>query len=277
MPREMSRTPVIRRCTRTSTPIRRSLANGASDRASTESPIIHDSHFNESVQTTPGMANGDGEGFATPHRETAEDVGTRSCPICCCDLAPGGDALWTWPCSCHLDLHLNCAVQMRVREPRPRCPHCRMEWPGDVADRQLIEACESAGVPFIRNWQQVPAQAESEDLVMPDEPRDLVLLCCERYIAMNITAASRRMTWAPVQRFVSDSSGCRIHAGWLGNWVCNTCGRMFTQDDDSLRTLRTSHSCALEGNCRLCLDFSNESYTSHFGSSFFFSRSGCSG
>ena len=101
------------------------------------SPIIHDSHFNESVQTTPGMADGDGERLATPHRETAEDVGTRSCPICCCDLALGGDALWTLPCSCHLDLHLNCAVQMHVREPRPRCPHCRMEPPGGSDELRL--------------------------------------------------------------------------------------------------------------------------------------------
>ena len=123
-----------------------------------------------------------------PHRETAEDVGRRSCPICC--LAPGGDALWTWPCSCHLDLHLNSAMEMRVRDlaiPGPRCPHCRMEWPGDAAGRQLIDACESTGVPFIRNWQQLPAPADSGDLVMPHEPHDLVLLCCEQYITMNIT------------------------------------------------------------------------------------------
>ena len=28
------------------------------------------------------------------------------------------------------------------------------EWAGDAADRQLLEACESAGVPFIRKWQR---------------------------------------------------------------------------------------------------------------------------
>ena len=124
----------------------------------------------------------------------------------------------------------------------------------------MQEACATSGV-IAQAWQPLPTQAEPDDPVLPAEPPELVVLCCERFLALGISAASPRMTWAPVQRFEPGVHGSRVHTGWIGNWVCNTCGQTFDQHDDRLALLRASHSCALQGNCRLCLDFRSGSYT----------------
>ena len=71
----------------------------------------------------------------------------------------------------------------------------------------------------------------------------------------------------PVQQFQADDRGHRVHSGWIGNWVCNTCGRTFDQHDNRITMLRANHSCALQGGCRLCLDSQNDSYTWMCGAS----------
>ena len=157
-------------------------------------------------------------------------------------------------------LHVDCAMQLRLRNSRPECPHCRMDWPGASADLQLQQACAASGV-IAQAWQPLPMQAEPDDPVLPAEPPELVVFCSERFLALGISAASRRMTWAPVQRFEPGVHGSRVHIGWVGNWVCNTCGQTFDQHDDRLAMLRASHSCVLQGNCRLCLYVRSGSYT----------------
>ena len=68
MPRELSRTPVLRRSSRTSTPIRRSLDAGIGDVVSTPSPVIHDSNFSDTVQTTPCMPMAERKALQRPTR-----------------------------------------------------------------------------------------------------------------------------------------------------------------------------------------------------------------
>ena len=68
-----------------------------------------------------------------------------------------------------------------------------MAWPGVDADRDLRVACEENGVDFSRNW----------------------LVCfVVNTIAWNISAASRRMTWARIQPFETNDLGCRMPVGW---------------------------------------------------------------
>ena len=168
------------------------------------------------------------------------------CPICCSTLAVEGQPTWNWPCPCRLPLHLNCAVQLRLTHRTPACPQCRSAWPGIVADNQFEHACRSNEVAVERNWQAGPLRGcPSEELSMPAEPCDLVLLCCERFIALGIPANSRRMTWASQQVCEPDNRGCRRHVGWIGDWVCNSCGRTCGQDNAVLQRLRASHSCGI--------------------------------
>ena len=243
---------------RTCTPPRRGAGSGTygGPEGAGNSPVILDSRFGEDQLTTPESTLAGGAHGLTP---ACMDANTCR-PICCCEIVPSEDPGWRWPCSCRLQLHLNCAAQLRLRNHRPQCPHCRMAWPGVEADRELQVACEEHGVHFSRNWQQLPVQAEPEDPVIPAEPHDLVVLCCERLIALNISAASRRMTWAPIQQFETNDLGCRMPVGWIGNWVCNSCGRTVDQHDDRLSALRVNHACALQSGCRLCLDLQNGSY-----------------
>ena len=194
--------------------------------------------------------------------ESDGPAANAECPICCDDLGSGNQVVWNWPCSCHLALHLQCAVQLRLNQRAPACPQCRCAWPGIVADDQLQRACREHDVPIARNWQLGPAQtSQSEEPVLPSEPNDLVLLCCDRVLALGIPAGCRRMTWAPQQLFEPDAQGCRRFAGWVGDWVCNCCGRTFRQDDDMLRRLRDLHACGIGARCRLSIDFQQASYT----------------
>ena len=72
MPREISRTPVQSRNTRTSTYIRRSIRG----KASTQSPVIRDSNFSQSVEVTP-----------LRHRRSASPVLERASVDCAtCEL-----------------------------------------------------------------------------------------------------------------------------------------------------------------------------------------------
>ena len=90
--------------------------------------------------------------------------------------------------------------QLRLSNNRPCCPHCRRRWPGPSADLQLESACHANGVEIARNWQRGPSQAVAfEEPAMPIEPNDLVLLCCERLLTVDIAARSRRTEWAPEQ------------------------------------------------------------------------------
>ena len=188
---------------------------------------------------------------------------SAACPTCFGDVTRGGDEpLWTWPCPCHPTLHLNCAVQLRFSSRLPRCPHCRCEWSGTSADTELENACRANGVEIACNWQRGPSQpCEFEEAAMPAEPHDLAVLCCQPFIAPDIAAGSRRMQWAPEQTYETIGQGCRRVTGWIGEWVCNLCGRTFSQNDDLLRTVRDEHCCGMDTRCRLSIDFQQGVFT----------------
>ena len=237
MPRDISRTPVIARRSRAMSPGR--VANAM------------ESHAAEAVADEAAA-----DSVRVDHAHIAS-----TCPICCDELG-GNVPVWNWPCACRVTMHLNCAVQLRLTQRCPACPQCRGAWPGASADNELEVACRDNGVPIQRNWQAGPLHGHHpEEPPMPAEPLDLVLLCCERLIALGIPAGSRRMTWAPQQMFEPDAQGCRRLVGWMGDWVCNCCGRTLGQDNAIARQLRDLHSCGMGTHCRLSIDFAHGTFT----------------
>ena len=83
-------------------------------------------------------------------------------------------------------MRLNCAVQLRLHDPAPCCPHCRKPWPGAVADGTLEQACRENNAPLVQNWQPLPVTDEVDEPVVPAGPSDLAVLCCPRLIAVGI-------------------------------------------------------------------------------------------
>ena len=69
------------------------------------------------------------------------------------------------------------------------------------------------------------------------------------------------MEWAPEQVYETVGRGSRRVVGWVGDWVCNCCGRTFSQNDNVLQIVRDAHSCGLGTGCRLSLDFHRGVYT----------------
>ena len=268
MPRDLSRTPMTTRRTRTATPGRLNLASSYNSRRACGSDVncaCSASHASPDAGVAPNDAQYSQLAVAARRIESDQEVPASepaACPICFGDVTQGGDEpLWTWPCPCQLTLHLNCAVQLRFSSHLPSCPHCRSAWPGTSADTVLENACRAHDVEIARNWQRGPSQTnESEEVAMPAEPHDLVLLCCQRFIALDIVAGSRRMQWAPEQVYETIGQGCRRITGWIGEWVCNLCGRTFCQNEELLRTVRDQHCCGMGTRCRLSIDFQQGVY-----------------
>ena len=69
------------------------------------------------------------------------------------------------------------------------------------------------------------------------------------------------MEWAPEQVYETVGHGCRRVVAWVGDWVCNCCGRTFSQNDGMLRMLRDGHACGMGVGCRLSIDFQQGVFT----------------
>ena len=200
MPRSMSRTPPVVRPPRSATPRRRSPDVGMT-------PPAHASALPASISPITASSRALTTVFESQmHLSHSDGVGT--CGLCQQALPPGSTGVWTWPRRCGVRLHLECAVQLRLREIDPPCIQCRNPWPGPAADSQLYSACQREGIPFQNTWVPLPQRPESGICDgMPAPPERVVALCCERLTAFDTPVHPRQMEWSPNRIFEINALG----------------------------------------------------------------------
>ena len=167
--------------------------------------------------------------------------------------------LWRWPCRCGMQIHLSCMMHMRIRCPAPQCMHCRDPWPGDSADELLQSECHRAGFSIENTWEDFPEQQESNMLEgMPPRPNNVLVLCCARTSAWDVTVHAREMEWSPNRVFQVNAQGIREQTGWEGEWGCNLCGRTILHNDPLIMGgAAASHAeaiCSADGPRTLVVD-----------------------
>ena len=272
MPRSLSRTPHVTRARRTATPVR--------SRRILESP--------SSCQSAHAFASPAGtiSQITPPERTPSTQMDTPSvsnlaaAETCCalCQLAisdrmpsnatPPADTPWPWPCACGVQLHLGCAVQLRLRSRMPPCLHCRAPWPGASADEALTTACQRAGLPAQQAWEPLPINDDEQPdfcAGMPPAPHGVLVLCCSRMSVYDAPVHAREAEWAPVRQFQTNAQGNRVHVGWRGEWSCNLCGRCLAQDDPMANPSSEDNPdtvlCPIDGPRTLVVDLAHNSRT----------------
>ena len=120
MPRSLSRTPPMPRLRRTCTPqrtqrllmtppLRQGVDNDFETPVGTISQITAREHSPNTVIDTMSSCRPDDEPCCALCQ-------MRLIPAC---TSPASDVPWRWPCNCGVQLHVGCAVQVRLRSERP--------------------------------------------------------------------------------------------------------------------------------------------------------------
>ena len=251
MRRSMSRTPPVHRPRRSATPVRSHRDSRICMTPCTPvdtSPMEHNHALQTSQITAPATTQRnllhDVEVWASPITAPPPTLAVLpegppgdDCALCQQRLVEGSGRnsnrpLWRWPCRCGMQIHLSCMMHMRIRCPAPQCMHCRDPWPGDSADELLQSECHRAGLRIENTWEDLPEQQEPNMLEgMPPRPNNVLVLCCARTSAWDVTVHAREMEWSPNRVFQVNAQGIREQTGWEGEWGCNLCGRTILHND----------------------------------------------
>ena len=189
MPRPVSRTPHVTRLRQSATPVR-------VPRMLMMPPSMPE------LETDFASPAGTVSQITEPERtpSTALDVLTPALPggdTCCalCQLpvvegctSPPSDALWTWPGHCGVQLHVACAVQIRLRSEKGR-PAFIVVLRGPA--RLPMMLCHQRAVmldfPYKTRGNHSRSMMKKPDVCagMPSAPERVLVLCCARLSAFD--------------------------------------------------------------------------------------------
>ena len=98
---------------------------------------------------------------------------------------------------------------------------------------------------------------------MPPRPQNVLVLCCARTSAWDVSVHAREMEWSPTRIFQVNARGIREQSGWEGEWGCNLCGRTILHDDALAMAASIAHApeaiCPVDGPRTLVVDLAHSS------------------
>ena len=142
-------------------------------------------------------------------------------------------------CACGVQLHLDSAVQLRLRFRMQPCLPCRAPWPGASADEALNNCLSACWPPCATGMGTTPVNDDEQlDFCAgmpppPPPPHGVLVLCCSRMSVYDAPVHAREAEWAPVRQFQTNarkSSPCRLAwrmvvdcTGWASSASCTCC------------------------------------------------------